>query len=495
MRVGRYLLFDVIGGGGMAKVHIGRVLGAAGFSRTVAIKRLHPERARDPRFTTMLVDEARLVSRIRHTNVVPTLDVVAAGAELLLVMEYVPGVAISQLVSLAAGRSERIPLPIAARLVLDVLAGLGAAHAATSERGRALGIVHRDVSPQNVIAGTDGVARVVDFGIAKAEGKLSITREGEIKGKLAYMAPEQLRGEEVDLRADLYSTGVMLWELVTGRRLFQPNADLEESIRKILSSDIPSARQYADISPALETVLLRALAAEPRDRYESAAAMADALEAAVDVAKTKDVAEVIVRLGGASLEQRDALLADVEQLSAIHEVGAERELTEETRAAFAPPAPTERLPIVTQRYVASVSDAPPPPAPAPQITQAFVGAPPPAPFTQPLPAQGIEPSQGSSPSLPSSPGSSPSLSPSPSRRGQGGRFGVRPRSPARLVALALASVAALGVALFFVAGPKGCNAPRGTGSVVAPADSATSGALPPEERRHIRQRRKAPPPP
>ncbi|HSO33198.1 MAG TPA: serine/threonine-protein kinase, partial [Labilithrix sp.] len=262
------------------------------------------------------------------------------------------------------------------RLILDVLAGLGAAHSATSERGRPLEIVHRDVSPQNVIAGTDGIARIVDFGIAKAEGKLSVTRDGEIKGKLAYMAPEQLRAGEVDRRADLYATGVMLWELVTGRRLFHREAeDLGAAIAEVLANAVPAPRTHVDLPEALEAVILRALAADRSARFESADAMAAALEAAAPAATAKEVGAFVMDLGGPALERRDELLANVEQLSAIHEVGVPQASALETAKTEITSPRTERLtPAVTERLAPAITQ---PLAPA--VTERLAPA-----ITQPL---------------------------------------------------------------------------------------------------------------
>src|SRR5262249_30807867 len=162
----------------MATVHFGRLLGPVGFSRTVAIKRLHAHFAADPEFVSMFLDEARLAARIRHPNVVPTLDVVATAGELFLVMDYVPGETLSRLIAASNAQRRWIPLPIAAAMACGVLHGLHAAHEAKSERGAPLGIVHRDVSPQNLLVGTDGVPRVLDFGVAKAAGRLQTTRDG-----------------------------------------------------------------------------------------------------------------------------------------------------------------------------------------------------------------------------------------------------------------------------------------------------------------------------
>src|SRR5580698_1424454 len=180
--VGRYAIYGKIASGGMASVHFGRLIGGAGFSRTVAIKRLHPHLAEDPEVLSTIIDEARLAARIHHPHVVATLDVVSTGTDLLLVMEDIRGEALSRLMKLEAARGRRIPLPITAAIVVGSLHGLHAAHEATSDHGVPLGIVHRDVSPQNILVGVDGLARVIDFGVAKAAGRLQTTREGELKG-------------------------------------------------------------------------------------------------------------------------------------------------------------------------------------------------------------------------------------------------------------------------------------------------------------------------
>ncbi|HEX4514731.1 MAG TPA: serine/threonine-protein kinase, partial [Polyangiaceae bacterium] len=220
LALGRYTLFDVIASGGMASVHFGRMIGPAGFARTVAIKRLHPHLAHDAEFATMFLDEARLAARIQHPNVVQTLDVVSHDNELLLVMEYVRGETLSRLLTAARKRKVAIPQRIVSAILIGVLHGLHAAHDAKSEQGMPLEIVHRDVSPQNVLVGADGVVRVVDFGVAKAASRAHSTRDGQIKGKLQYMAPEQLKREGVDRRADVYAVGVMLWECLAARKLF-----------------------------------------------------------------------------------------------------------------------------------------------------------------------------------------------------------------------------------------------------------------------------------
>ncbi|HEX7603641.1 MAG TPA: serine/threonine-protein kinase, partial [Polyangiaceae bacterium] len=172
IQLGRYALHAEIAAGGMATVYLGRLHGAVGFGRTVAIKRLHPHLAKDPEFVSMFLDEAHLAARVQHPNVVPTLDVVTSDRELFLVLEYVRGESFSALIRAARAAGQTLPIPVVVAVVVGLLNGLHAAHEATDEQGKPLGIVHRDVSPQNVLVGADGVARVLDFGVAKAATRL-----------------------------------------------------------------------------------------------------------------------------------------------------------------------------------------------------------------------------------------------------------------------------------------------------------------------------------
>src|SRR5690606_10311753 len=188
---------------------------------TVAIKRLYPQMANDPQFVAMFFDEARLASRVQHPNVVRTLDVFAEAGELCLVMEYVEGESTSRLFRMARDAQRPIPIPIVVAIITGVLHGLHAAHQATDEHGELLRLVHRDVSPHNIIVGTDGVARVIDFGVAKASGRSTVSTSGQLKGKIAYMAPEQVKGRGVTHLTDVYGASVCLWELLTGERLFE----------------------------------------------------------------------------------------------------------------------------------------------------------------------------------------------------------------------------------------------------------------------------------
>jgi serine/threonine-protein kinase len=281
--------------------------------RTVAIKRLHPQFAKDADFVKMFLDEARLAARIRHPNVVQTLDMVATEDELLLVMDYVHGQSLAQLLRACA---EPPDPAVVATIVHGVLLGLHAAHTATSERGEPLGIVHRDVSPQNILVGSDGVARVVDFGIAKATDRLQTTREGQVKGKLAYMPPEQLLAEEVTARSDIYSAAVVLWEALALRRMHSASFGPGALVNRILNEDVPCPSSIVPSVPAaLDAIVMRGLERDPARRYESAAQMASALEGAVGLVSPTRISDWVASLAGDDLTARSKSLARAESSS------------------------------------------------------------------------------------------------------------------------------------------------------------------------------------
>jgi eukaryotic-like serine/threonine-protein kinase len=310
--LGRYLLFDEIGCGGMATVHLGRLLGAAGFARTVAIKRLHPQYAKDPAFVAMLVDEARLAARIRHPHVVSTLDVAFEDGELFVVMDYVDGVSMAHLQERLIRGPAPMPWRLAAFVAGQTLLGLHAAHEATSEHGEPLGIVHRDVSPHNVLVGADGVVRVADFGVAKAAARVSATPDGKFKGKLAYMAPEQLRRGAIDRRVDVFATAIVLYEALSGRRLFWAD-EQAATLKNILDAEIePPSRFVPEIPAALDEVVLRGLERDPERRFPTAQAMARALQVALPMPTTLELGEWMRASIGDELEARSRLVAKVE---------------------------------------------------------------------------------------------------------------------------------------------------------------------------------------
>jgi serine/threonine-protein kinase len=318
---GRYAIYDEIASGGMATVHFGRLVGPVSFARTVAIKRLHPHLAREPEFVAMFLDEARVAARIRHPNVVPTLDIVTTEGRPFLVMEYVQGESLARLLGTLRARGERISVTVACSIVVGVLQGLHAAHEARGDRGESLGIVHRDVSPQNVIVGIDGVTRLLDFGVAKAAGRLQTTREGQLKGKLAYTAPEIVRGGAVTRAADVYSAAVVLWEALTGERLFAGDNEATVLDRVLHAQVAAPSRRARDLSPALDPVVLKGLARDPAQRFATAREMARAIEAAIPIARAAEVGEWVGSLARQALDERSQVIARIETGSAEPQSG------------------------------------------------------------------------------------------------------------------------------------------------------------------------------
>lgn len=309
-------MFGEIASGGMATVYFGRSAGAVGFSRSVAIKQLHPQYAKSPEFVAQFLDEAKLTARIRHPNVVSVLDVVARDGELFVVMEYVEGEPLSRLAYCA---SDPVPLAVASAILVQVLLGLHAAHEATTEAGVPLQIVHRDVSPQNMLVGLDGASHILDFGVAKAVSRLHTTENGQIKGKLSYMAPEQLRAEEVDRRADIFAAGVVLWELLTKRRLFW-RSDPYATVTAVLADDVKAPSEYrAEVPTALDSLVLKALASDPQTRFATAREMAIALELCVPPAGSLAVGGWVESVAGDSIKERARCLREVEESTGLHE--------------------------------------------------------------------------------------------------------------------------------------------------------------------------------
>jgi serine/threonine-protein kinase len=310
--LGRYALYGEIAAGGMATVHLARLLGPVGFARTVAIKRLHPHLAKDPEFVAMFLEEARLAARVRHPNVVATLDVVSDDGELFLVMEYVAGESLSRLVRKARERGELVPPRYAVGIVSGALEGLHSAHDAKSEKGQALGLVHRDVSPQNVHVGVDGVPRLLDFGIAKATNRVQETRTDQIKGKVAYMSPEQLAKGGIDRRADVYSASVVLWETLTGQRLFKAD-DVPSLVYAIINEQVmPPSSVVPDLPPGLDEIVMKGLEREAENRWSSAREMAAALEKALAPAPAREIGEWVHSVAGDALDWRQELVHRIE---------------------------------------------------------------------------------------------------------------------------------------------------------------------------------------
>ncbi|HEY1692349.1 MAG TPA: serine/threonine-protein kinase [Polyangiaceae bacterium] len=294
--------------GGMATVYVARQIGAAGFERLVVVKRVHPHLLSNREFYDMFRDEARVAAMLHHPNVVPVTDVVEADGELFLVMEYVDSVALSTLMKAAADMGQRLPAAAAVRVMVDTLGGLHAAHEALDMRGQRLEIVHRDVSPQNVIVGVDGTTRLIDFGVAKARHRLTETRSGSLKGKYGYMSPEQAKAQPVDRRADLFSAGIVLWESLTGHRLFRGETEFD-TIRRIAEGPIVApSTMVPGLSRELDAVVLKSLERDREQRFQSAPEFIDALEGAFFPAPARDVASIVRAYCGERIEGRRTTL-------------------------------------------------------------------------------------------------------------------------------------------------------------------------------------------
>ncbi len=352
----------------MGSVHFGRLIGPFGFARTVAIKRLRRDLSADPDFVNMLIDEARLTSRIHHPHVVATLDTVVENDELFLVMEYVAGESLSHALRTEAVTQNGVPLPVALAVLAGVLHGLHAAHEATDERGHPLGVVHRDVSPENILIGVDGFARVLDFGIAKASARVQqATAFGNIKGKFRYVAPEQWLGAQVTRLADVYAAGLVLWYMVAGQHPFQDADGASAPFRALAGVSTPPSmhvdrrrRPLRDDERELlwrvDRVVMRALELDPRRRFSTAREMALALEALAP-APQSEVGTWLQTVAASALSRR---------LQRVHEIEAEASRAQPRALVKASP-PTSREPAAPRAPLPRRLRSPRPGDTAPEI--------------------------------------------------------------------------------------------------------------------------------
>ncbi|MCS6856161.1 MAG: serine/threonine protein kinase [Sandaracinaceae bacterium] len=281
-RIGNYILHERIGIGGMAEVYRASIRGPEGFERMVAIKRILPNLVSDEDFVRMFIDEAKLAVKLQHPNIVSIIDLAREGDELFIAMEYVHGKDLRAVLDRVQSMEEtgrRMPIEYTAYVVARICEALHHAYFSSGPGGEPLRIIHRDISPQNVLLSFEGEVKVTDFGLAKAAGRASYTRAGVVKGKLAYMSPEQIRGQPLDHRSDVYATGILLWEMLTGTRLFLAPTD-QETILRVYHAQVPPPRTIRpDIPEELEAIAMKALAKRPEDRYESAEAMQEDITA------------------------------------------------------------------------------------------------------------------------------------------------------------------------------------------------------------------------
>lgn len=277
-RLGDYELLERIGSGGMAEVYKARRAGEHGFERVLAVKRILPHLAADEEFVSMFIDEAKIAVQLSHPNIAAVHDLGRIDGTCYLVLDYVHGRDLRILWE--REREWRAPphAGIACHVIARALEGLSHAHKAVDGMGRPLDLIHRDVTPQNILVSFEGDVKIVDFGLAKAQGRAHATQAGVVKGKLAYLAPEQMRGLPLDPRVDVYAAGIVLWELLTGQRLFYADTDLD-TLRKVHEAHVePPSSLNQVIPPQLDRVVLTALAKDRDARYESAQDFLDALE-------------------------------------------------------------------------------------------------------------------------------------------------------------------------------------------------------------------------
>jgi serine/threonine protein kinase len=311
-QVGRYTIFGQIAAGGAVMLHLARFSGPAGFSRIVAVKRLHPRLAEDPELRTAFLCEARQISNVRHRNVVPTLDVVVNETEVLQVLEHIQGATLGTLRNSALRQQQDIPLSVCAAVMVGALHGLHAAHEARGELGEPLEIVHAGVTPAHILVGIDGVPMMIGFGDARAvRGRTDVNPS--VPGEPTYLAPEQIRGERLTRATDIFSAAVVLWELLAARWLFGGVAEHERRYRLLQGGDLtPPSTIAARLPRGLDDVVMKGLRADPAERYRTALEMAAAIEHAIPCASQPMVGEWVTRTAADALAQQTEMLKDIE---------------------------------------------------------------------------------------------------------------------------------------------------------------------------------------
>jgi eukaryotic-like serine/threonine-protein kinase len=324
--LGRYELLMPIAAGGMAMVWAARLKGTRGFQKIVAVKTMLPKLSEDDQFEKMFLDEASLASNIRHPNAVEILDLGEQDGVLFLAMEWIDGVPLNQVMKAAKQRGG-VPPTVATRIVMQASAGLHAAHELTDGKGKLIGLVHRDISPQNILVTYDGVAKVVDFGVAKATALGDgATQAGQLKGKVSYMAPEQVRGEPIDRRVDVFAMGIVLYALTTGKHPFRKESE-GATLFAITAPEpvIPPRKFLPDYPQALQEVLLKALEKDREQRFQSASELLKALDRALPTGARGSDEEVGAFVNGLFQEQRrqsQATLAEALERADKHQLSS-----------------------------------------------------------------------------------------------------------------------------------------------------------------------------
>lgn len=312
---GPYTLLRRLAAGGMAEVYLARTAGGAGFEKLVAVKRIHPHHAQDDGFDSMLLDEAKLSVSLSHRNIVQTLDLGRVDGAYVIVMEHVEGYDAHHVLEMLRRTDQLFPVDLAAHVIAEVCRGLDYAHRHHDDRGQPTGIVHRDVSPQNVLLSFAGEVKIADFGIAKTKSRRSDPEAKVIKGKYFYMSPEQAWAEPVDHRSDIFSAGIVLWELLVGERLHKAR-QIQRLLDSVRRAEVPAASsRRAEVPQELDEIVARATAVNPADRFPDAGAMADALIAYLAsrpaIHPSRQIGEMLVGIPAPSLSCKPVPAADI----------------------------------------------------------------------------------------------------------------------------------------------------------------------------------------
>jgi serine/threonine-protein kinase len=313
----RYRVLQRLEAGGMAEVYVGEAASVQGFKKRVAIKRVLPHLAQNKNFIGMFLDEARLGAKLNHANVVTVFDIGAADNTYFIVMEFVDGCNLKKIIEVLRRQSRAFPAKEAIYICMEACRGLSYAHELTDDDGNPLSLVHRDVSPPNILISRRGEVKVTDFGLAKATTQLEKTDPGVVKGKFSYLSPEAAVGESVDARADVFAMGIVLWEMLAGRRLFLGETDFQ-TVKLVQQAAVPSITKLnPELDGAFEEVLGKALARDPRDRYQSAREFGDALAGFLFSHQLKVTSYDIANLVKSTLAQDDGKTRGPQQQSII----------------------------------------------------------------------------------------------------------------------------------------------------------------------------------
>src|SRR5450432_1553039 len=339
---GKYYLLERINVGGMAEVFKAKTFGVEGFERLLAVKRILPNIAEDEEFITMFIDEAKIAVQLQHANIAQIFDLGKVDDAFFIALEYVHGRDLRSIFDRMRSRGEVVPIAMACHIIMQVCEGLDYAHNKRDAQGRELHLVHRDISPQNLLIGYEGEVKLIDFGIAKAAGKASKTQAGILKGKFGYMSPEQVRGLPIDRRSDIFSMGIVMYELLTNERLFVGESDFS-TLEKVRNVEImPPSSYNKKIPTELERIVLKVLAKDPEDRYQNAIDLHDDLQAFLhkigEFYSRKDLAAWMKKMFAVEIEEDSAKLEQYRLLTAPGDAAPPSPRRPAPAAAAPPPA-------------------------------------------------------------------------------------------------------------------------------------------------------------